>query len=64
MVNKSGQCTLDTLKEILGDITTYCRAQEEGDAQGTVGLQLLANIANTISDRASTEKIQQIITTV
>ncbi|KAK3107360.1 hypothetical protein FSP39_012735 [Pinctada imbricata] len=39
----------------LSDISAYCEEQE-GDTQVTVGHQLLANIANTMSDRASTEK--------
>lgn len=56
MVNKSGQCTLDTLKEILGDID-YCKMQEEQEEQvrSTVGMKLLTNIRNTMSDRAGTE---------
>lgn len=58
MVNKSGQCTLDTLKDILGDIESYCKMQEdqEEQARSAVGIELLANISNTMSDRASTEK--------
>lgn len=56
MVNKSGQCTLDRLKEILGDID-YCKMQEEQEEQvrSTVGMKLLTNICNTMSDRAGTE---------
>lgn len=58
MVNKSGQCTLDTLKEILGDIESYCKIQEEQEEQesSAAGMELLSNIKNTMSDRASTEK--------
>lgn len=56
MVNKSGQCTLDRLKEILGDID-YCKMQEEQEEQvrSTVGMKLLTNICNTMSDSAGTE---------
>ena len=51
MENKSGQCTLDTMKEILHDITTLSEQEDT-----TVGKKILANIKNTMSDRASTEK--------
>lgn len=54
MVNNSGQCTLDTLKEILGDIGSYCEIQEEHD-RSAAGMELLSNIKNTMSERASTE---------
>lgn len=57
MINKSGQCTLDTLKEILGDIESYCEIQKEQEEheQYAAGMELLSNIKNTMSDRASIE---------
>lgn len=55
MVDKSGQSTLDTLKEILNDITEYCHVNEINN-DINVGNKLLANIRDTMSDRASTEK--------
>lgn len=55
MVNKSGQSTLDTFKDILADITTYCH-EAEGANDMNIGYKLLANIRDTMSDRASTEK--------
>lgn len=58
LVNKGGQCTLDTIKDILGDIKSYCKMQEEQEEQArpAVGIELLTNISNPMSDRASTEK--------
>ena len=55
MVDKSGQSTLDTLKEIIEDISTYCHEKEVQNEMG-VGYKILANIRDTMSDRASTEK--------
>lgn len=55
MLNKSGVCTLDTFKEILSDITNSCHVKEL-TANMNVGYQILANIRDTMSDRASTEK--------
>ncbi|XP_033730479.1 uncharacterized protein LOC117319875 [Pecten maximus] len=60
MENKSGQCTLDTMKEILKDISDYCSHSEDKEADcepgQTVGYHILKNVCNTMSDRASTEK--------
>ncbi|KAK3094747.1 hypothetical protein FSP39_005715 [Pinctada imbricata] len=55
MFNKSGQSTLDTLKEILEDFGTHCY-QKERENHMNVGYRILANIRDTMSDRASTEK--------
>ncbi|KAK3097521.1 hypothetical protein FSP39_010420 [Pinctada imbricata] len=55
MFNKSSQCTLDTLKEILDDINEHCFTQETA-RQFHAGYQILANMRDTMSDRASTEK--------
>lgn len=55
MLNKSGVCTLDTFKEILSDITNSCHVKEL-TGNMNVGYQILANIRDTMSDRASTEK--------
>lgn len=57
MLNNSGQCTLDTLKEILGDIESYCEIQEEQEEhdRSAAEMELLSNIKNTMSERASTE---------
>ncbi|KAK6168594.1 hypothetical protein SNE40_019794 [Patella caerulea] len=55
MVNKSAQCTLDVLKEILFDISAHCKELSEAK-NFSVGYELLCNITNTMSDRASTEK--------
>ena len=52
MINKSRVSTADTFKQILEDISDQCN--EKGDFG--VGHDLLANIKNTMSDRASTEK--------
>ncbi|KAK6186810.1 hypothetical protein SNE40_006081 [Patella caerulea] len=55
MVNKSSQCTLDVFKEILMDISNHCK--EMSDKKNfSAGYELLSNIRNTMSDRASTEK--------
>ena len=48
MLNKSGACTLDTLKTILGDISHHCKTLMERKEFG-VGFQL-SNIKNTMSD--------------
>lgn len=53
MVDKSGQSTLDTFKEILSDITNYCHDSENHQ---NIGYIILCNIRDTMSDRASTEK--------
>lgn len=55
MLNKSGVCTLDTFKEILSDITNSCH-EKELTGNMNVSYQILANIRDTMSDRASTEK--------
>jgi hypothetical protein len=55
MFNKSGQSTLDTFKDILNDINDHCY-QAEKNSDMHVGYQILANIRDTMSDRASTEK--------
>lgn len=55
LFNKSGQSTLDTFKYILNDINDYCfQAEKKSDMH--VGYQILANIRDTMSDRASTDK--------
>jgi hypothetical protein len=52
MFNKSGQSTLDTFKDILNDINDHCyQAKKNSDMH--VGYQILANIRDTMSDRAS-----------
>lgn len=48
-------CTLDTFKEILSDISNSCHEKELTDHMN-VSYQILANIRDTMSDRASTEK--------
>ncbi|WAR10687.1 hypothetical protein MAR_035763 [Mya arenaria] len=53
MVDKSGQSKLDTFKDILLDIKTYCH---EADNVKYIGHIILCNIRDTMSDRASTEK--------
>lgn len=55
MFNKSGQSTLATLNEILSDINLHCYKKEK-ENQMNPGYSILANIRDTISDRASTEK--------
>lgn len=55
MFNKSGQSTLDTLNEILSDIILHCYKKEK-ENQMNPGYSILANIRDTMSDRASTEK--------
>ncbi|KAK3106600.1 hypothetical protein FSP39_023288 [Pinctada imbricata] len=55
MLNKSGACTLDTMKEILHDISEHCK-NLEGKGDKGPGLKILNNIKCTMSDRASTEK--------
>ena len=52
MANKSGQSTLDTLKEILNGISDHCKSADNE----SVGSEMIANIKTTMSDRASTEK--------
>lgn len=54
MVNKSGNSVLETLKDILTDISECCHSLVERREFG-VGYDLL-NIKSTMSDRASTEK--------
>lgn len=54
MVNKSGNSVLETLKDILTDISECCHSLFERREFG-VGYDLL-NIKSTMSDRASTEK--------
>jgi len=49
MLNKSGACTLDTLKTILGDISHHCKTLMERKEFG-VGFQLLSNTKNAMSD--------------
>jgi hypothetical protein len=56
MFNKSGQSTLDTFKDILNDINDHCY-QAEKNSDMHVGYQILANIRDTMSDRASTKKL-------
>lgn len=55
MFNKSGQSTLATLNEILSDINLHCYKKEK-ENQMNPGYSILANIRDTMSDRASTEK--------
>ena len=55
MVDKSGQSALDTLKEIINDISTYCHEKEQQNDMN-VGYKILSNVRDTMSDRASTEK--------
>ena len=53
MADKSAQTTLDTLKEILSDLTDVCNnSQSESKAPGQI---ILTNITSTMSDRAATE---------
>ncbi|WAR11353.1 hypothetical protein MAR_025533 [Mya arenaria] len=52
MANKSGASTAETLQQIIQDISVYCT---QSDNLG-LGYDLLTNIKNTMSDRASTEK--------
>lgn len=53
MFCKSSHTVLDTLKEILSDISNICTKEENNKG---VGLKLLIHIKNTMSDRAATEK--------
>ena len=48
MSNKSAKTCLDTFKEIISDISH--------SGSDTSGRMILANLANTMSDRAATEK--------
>ena len=50
MANKSAKTTLDTLKEIIQDIS------ESVGTESQSGQKILCNIKNTMSDRAQTEK--------
>ena len=51
MVNKSSGSAFDTMLEILQDFTNAAKADDSA-----VGDRIIAHIANTMSDRASTEK--------
>lgn len=55
MFNKSGQSTLDTLKEILSDVKLHCHVKERKNLMNP-GYTMLASIRDTMSDRASTER--------
>ena len=50
----SAVSTMDTFREILADISNHFCHKQEGL---NVGMELLGNITNTMSDRARTEKI-------
>ena len=56
MSDKSARSTLNTFKEILGDISDACSAYERDDRMKSVGYKVLSTIRDTMSDRASTEK--------
>ena len=55
MISKSAENTLDTLKIILDDLSAICSELSEGGEENDVGLKILTNIKNTMSDRAATE---------
>ena len=60
MFNKSRQSTLDTFKDILNDIKDhYYQAEKNSDMH--VGYQILANIRDALSERASTGKTLLIV---
>ena len=50
MVTKSAKDTLDTLCKVVQEVTDACQIQGVGD-------RIITNIKNTMSDRASTEKL-------
>ena len=57
MSDKSAKTTLGTFKEILSDIDDVCnKIYEKEHGPMHVGYQILSNIRDTMSDRASTEK--------
>ncbi|KAK6175393.1 hypothetical protein SNE40_013865 [Patella caerulea] len=55
MFNKSGSNILETFKEIIGDVRVHCY-QKDRSNEMDIGYQILADIRDTMSDRASSEK--------
>jgi hypothetical protein len=57
MSNKSAQSTLETLPQTLRDIDAQCHLLESCDLKkDSYGFNILCNIKNIMSDRATTEK--------
>eukprot|EP00057_Strongylocentrotus_purpuratus_P018906 XP_011673380.1 PREDICTED: uncharacterized protein LOC105442707 [Strongylocentrotus purpuratus] len=55
MISKSAENTLGTLKLVLDDISSICSELSDGLPGNDVGLEILTKIKNTMSDRAATE---------